>query len=747
MSNNSDHPTSDATPAQLSGPAGDRAPVEDPLVELARIVHRNKQPAVGSDRVGSVDYFADLDRVDRRLAQSAPQVRANEPEPDSATPVQQPRPTHEVDNAPWSRISDQDNNESTVVDAPQRSASGSRPAFLVSEPEPEVEPLEIESTESVSLNRSASLDLEQNLASELEDELIGAFRQSFESVAPPNEPATIQHSESVYEPATPPGADFDSHEAFDKRSYADTGQGEPHPFEPHVAPDADATLDQLAETAAADDEPVFAVSDDEQRRRDEDDLFFGLNELDPPAAPVEREPKAADTSSFDALFADLEFSPQQGTQARAELKEPDLVLGEPGHSATPQAVDIDNMVWPAAAAAVADIADEDLPPPPEGYDLDAVAKAMQESDPTLDGSGVLPPHPQQEQAAVPGAERGQRKGLYAAAVVLGVAALGAGAFALFDGTSVDVPSGPPPVIAGLQEPLKIYPENAPQAVDDTQASKLIYDRVGDVADASRERLVLPEATQPAELPPAPDGASSADPLVPGAPKKVRTLVVRPDGTIISGQPNATAAPVRAVEPTPAEPIADPPVAQVPAAETPVAAEPSVPAIATPDPSAPTTPALVTTTPAIVADVPAAAVPSVIPRKKPAVPVQVARAPQATAPSPSVPTNSGPLDLSNPGDTAAPVAAQPAAGGRIQPGTYIVQVTSQRSEEAARATYQTLQQRYSGVLGGKNAVIVAANVENRGTFYRARIPTASRGEAISLCESLKAAGGDCFVRRN
>lgn len=745
MSNNSDHPTSDAKPSQLSGSARGHAPAEDPLVELAKIVHRNKQPAARIDRVGRADYFADLDRVDRRLAQSAPEVRATELKPDNAVPERPPHPARDVDDAPRSRISNRDNVETAAADTPQRAAPSSRPALLVSEPEPETGPLEIESTESVSLNRSASLDLEQNLASELEDELIGAFRKSFEPVATPKELAANLHSEAAYEPAAPTGGDFASLEAFDEHSYADTKQTETHSLVSQAIPDVDPIPNQLAETVAAEDDTVFIAPADEQQRRDDDDLFFGLNELDPPSAPVEHKPKAADTSSFDALFADLEFSPQQGTQAQ----EPELVLGESERNVTPQGVDIDDMVWPAAAAIVADVADEDLPPPPEGYDLDAVARAMQESDPTLDGSGVLPPHPEQEQAAVPGAERGQRKGLYAAAVVLGVAALGAGAFALFDGTSLDVPSGPPPIIAGLQEPLKIYPENAPQAADDTQASKLIYDRVGDVGDASRERLVLPEATQPADLPPAPDGASSTNPLVPGAPKKVRTLVVRPDGTIISGQPNSTAAPVRAAEPTSAQqPTADVPVAQqVPVAEVPVSNEPVVPATTTPDPSTPATPAIVSTTPATVSDVPAAAVPNVIPRKKPAVPVQVARAPDTTAQRPSTPANSGPLDLSNPSGTAAPVAAQPAAGGRIQPGTYIVQVTSQRSEAAARATYQTLQQRYSGVLGGRNAVIVAANVENRGTFYRARIPTASRSEAISLCESLQAAGGDCFVRRN
>jgi hypothetical protein len=42
-------------------------------------------------------------------------------------------------------------------------------------------------------------------------------------------------------------------------------------------------------------------------------------------------------------------------------------------------------------------------------------------------------------------------------------------------------------------------------------------------------------------------------------------------------------------------------------------------------------------------------------------------------------------------------------------------------------------------------IVRANVEGR-TYYRVRIPTASRDEAVNLCTRYQAAGGSCFVSR-
>ena len=51
-----------------------------------------------------------------------------------------------------------------------------------------------------------------------------------------------------------------------------------------------------------------------------------------------------------------------------------------------------------------------------------------------------------------------------------------------------------------------------------------------------------------------------------------------------------------------------------------------------------------------------------------------------------------------------------------------------------------------VLEGRGVNIVRADIEGRGTYYRVRIPAASRDEAIQLCTRYQAAGGSCFVSR-
>ena len=81
-----------------------------------------------------------------------------------------------------------------------------------------------------------------------------------------------------------------------------------------------------------------------------------------------------------------------------------------------------------------------------------------------------------------------------------------------------------------------------------------------------------------------------------------------------------------------------------------------------------------------------------------------------------------------------------------PGGYMMQISSQPSEEAARASYESLSQRYSSIIGGRGFDIQRANIENRGVFYRVRIPAGTREAANALCAEYKAAGGNCFVAR-
>jgi cell division septation protein DedD len=68
-------------------------------------------------------------------------------------------------------------------------------------------------------------------------------------------------------------------------------------------------------------------------------------------------------------------------------------------------------------------------------------------------------------------------------------------------------------------------------------------------------------------------------------------------------------------------------------------------------------------------------------------------------------------------------------------------------EDARSSYASMQQRFSSVLGKLDPVIQQADLGDKGIYYRVRVgPWASRDDAIQVCESLKAAGGNCYVTR-
>lgn len=90
------------------------------------------------------------------------------------------------------------------------------------------------------------------------------------------------------------------------------------------------------------------------------------------------------------------------------------------------------------------------------------------------------------------------------------------------------------------------------------------------------------------------------------------------------------------------------------------------------------------------------------------------------------------------------ATQETVNVPVRKSEWVVQVSSQRTPEAAQASFQNLKGRFSA-LQGRSMAIQQAQV-NGGTFYRVRIQTDSRADAIGLCESLKSSGGSCFVTR-
>jgi hypothetical protein len=118
---------------------------------------------------------------------------------------------------------------------------------------------------------------------------------------------------------------------------------------------------------------------------------------------------------------------------------------------------------------------------------------------------------------------------------------------------------------------------------------------------------------------------------------------------------------------------------------------------------------------------------------------VAPAPQAIAPitpvTPRTPPARGP----------APQSGRPASA---EAGGYVVQVSSERTEADAQASYRALQAKYPAVLGSRHPTIRRADLGKRGLFFRTQVgPFAAAEEAGKLCNSLKAAGEQCIARRN
>jgi cell division protein FtsN len=342
-----------------------------------------------------------------------------------------------------------------------------------------------------------------------------------------------------------------------------------------------------------------------------------------------------------------------------------------------------------------------------------------------------------------------------AAAVLVVVVLG-GAAAFYLRALDQVPSGPPPVIAAPQGPVKIEPAPTESASGEETVGEAVYNRVAggppnteeNVVEGAEEpqelaRIVLPpsegESTAggpiEGEAPePAPGVAQPADEAQGSAeefgPRRVPTYVVRPDGTIVAtAEAGASASPqtgedlataqTEAMEPKPVETVTideprtagSPPSQQ--AAEAPVAA-----AELAPPPAAPAEESAVS-------ELAAVGLPEE-PAPRPAEPIveEVEEPVVAVAPAPE----------------PATVAPPPTAVSG-----FLVQISSQTSQDAAQTTFANLQQRYPAILGSLQADIQRADLGPKGIYFRVRVgPWEERADAVDVCEALQTAGGDCFV---
>lgn len=299
------------------------------------------------------------------------------------------------------------------------------------------------------------------------------------------------------------------------------------------------------------------------------------------------------------------------------------------------------------------------------------------------------PYEAQEQAEPE--EKPRRGGLLTVAVVIALGVVGtAGAYA-YRSFGSSSRGGEPPIIKADTGPTKIVPPTNQTA----DGSKLIYDRIGQGGSAP-ERVVSREE-QPLDVnknsgprvvfPPLNQGGSATAPAG-AAGARVATAPPAPAAAGQSEEPRR----IRTLSIRPDQPEAAP--AQAPAKQAPRAAAPPPPPAANANASA---------------NAPLSLSPS---------------SPQQTAPR------------------AAPTTPPGAAG------TYVVQVSSQRSEADAQSSYRALQSKYPSVLASRQASIRRADLGEKGVYYRAMVgPFGSSEDATRLCDSLKAAGGQCNIMRN
>ena len=355
-----------------------------------------------------------------------------------------------------------------------------------------------------------------------------------------------------------------------------------------------------------------------------------------------------------------------------------------------------------------------------------------------------------------------RKAMLTVGAVLGVAVLGVASALVFSSGS-GMMDGEPPLITADAEPLKIAPEN-PGGVEIPNQDRQIFgardgetrivdreEQPVDIREVAREapRVILPPPSglqqraendpinrvlaglQPAEGLQAPSSVSAAAAAL-GEPRRVRTVSVRPDGTIIArpsagqtaqapSRPVTEAASTRQFQSTASLPVAPPQVSNDPAPPVPITP------VAQTQPAAPVQPAA-----------PA----------QPAVPEQ-APLPQAQPAAPAPLTLTGALPPPPPRETPREVAAIPAAPAApavSQTGGYAVQLAIRDTEDRAMQAFSQYRARYSGIIGNVEPIIRRAEV-NGNTIYRIRVGPYALGEANTICERIKGSGGDCFVARN
>ena len=380
------------------------------------------------------------------------------------------------------------------------------------------------------------------------------------------------------------------------------------------------------------------------------------------------------------------------------------------------------------------------------------------------------------------AEQRPRRGTFVAVgILMGLVGVGAAAGYLYtQGGGSSANEDPLPIIRADSDPVKIAPDD-PGGANIPNQERLVYNRVsGETAEpepniVSREEEILGppngaakeggrfsadgagdeistgttpnasngSAAEPGSLAPLASSSPPANGIAP-VPRRVKTVVVRPDGSIVSIEPqDIAAAPsatpaqkaVAGVPTPPSRPAPVPVPVRLAASGNDTNATPVPPV----QPTRPTQPS---------SNAPLALNPQAEQQQAEELPAseRVAR-----AASPEQPVQTQTWFTAVPGTPPAPAAAAPAASTTPSAGTgtaqYVVQLAARRNEEQANEAYNSLKAQYAGLLGSYQPLIQRADLGERGVYYRVRVgPMATADAARDVCEQLKAAGlPDCLVR--
>ncbi|MCD7061059.1 SPOR domain-containing protein [Pelagibacterium xiamenense] len=357
-------------------------------------------------------------------------------------------------------------------------------------------------------------------------------------------------------------------------------------------------------------------------------------------------------------------------------------------------------------------------------------------------------------AAAPARARRRSSGIVVPALAGAVIfALIGGAYVLF--FSPQQESGEPPVLTAEAGPLKEEPEEAVTA--SAASDSVVFNEMSGTATNEGEALVSRDETGGVTGNAVSNLITSEDGTGELVNRSVRTVTVRPDGTIVSSDDGVAGGTVLPVDRPNVPTLSDSAASEDPIGDAIVAAIGEDTAAAAPAPAADPNVSLAETAEAPAGDAAASAddpnAPRPIPRPEGLV------ASNATTPTSSSPAgNEGQPEIAAAVDTTATTpattvaAAQPSAtttsvaGSGSEPAAW-VQLASQRSEEVARAGVSDLQSRYGPLFNGAVPEVSRVDLGERGIYYRVRLPQPTLADANSVCDAIKGQGGDCFVLNN